>query len=206
MGGAAVLAKYGFRNTTTDIDAIICASSAMDEAIRKVRDKFHLPHDWINADFIHTNSYTPKLVQYSEYYRTYSNVLSIRIVTAEYLIAMKLRSGRKYKSDMSDIVGILNEHQKQNCPIVMEEIDKAVVDLYGGWDDISEESKQFLEATLKSGNYEELYNAITQEELDNKSDLIEFEVHTPGVLNTSNVNSILQYLKEQRTDNAKVDK
>lgn len=43
VGGAAVLANYGFRNMTTDIDAIIHASSAMRDAINKVRDKYDLP-------------------------------------------------------------------------------------------------------------------------------------------------------------------
>lgn len=52
-----------------------------------------------------TASYTPKLRYYSKYYKTFSNVLTVRTVTAEYLVAMKLKSGRKYKNDLSDVVG-----------------------------------------------------------------------------------------------------
>ena len=61
VGGAAVLAGYGFRDMTTDIDAIIYASSAMNEAINKVRDKFDLPHGWINTDFMKTKSYSKRI-------------------------------------------------------------------------------------------------------------------------------------------------
>lgn len=33
VGGAAILANYGFRNMTTDIDAVIHTASSMKEAI-----------------------------------------------------------------------------------------------------------------------------------------------------------------------------
>ena len=117
VGGAAILVNYDFRNMTTDVDAIIHASSAMKDAIRHVGDKYDLPYGWLNADFMQTKSYSTRLNQFSVYYRTFSNVLTIRTISAEYLIAMKLRSGRKYKHDLSDIVGILAEHEKQGVPI-----------------------------------------------------------------------------------------
>ena len=67
IGGAAVLADYGFREATYDIDAIINASSAMEDAIRAVTDEYDLPNGWLNEDFRRTATYTPKLVQYSRY-------------------------------------------------------------------------------------------------------------------------------------------
>ena len=57
---------------TTDIDALITAASSMKEAINSVGDRFGLPNGWLNADFQNTSSYSPKLVQFSEYYKTYS--------------------------------------------------------------------------------------------------------------------------------------
>jgi len=54
-----------------------------------------------------------------------------RTVASEYLIAMKLMSGRRYKNDLSDIAGILLEHQKQGNPISQEMIGKAITKLYG---------------------------------------------------------------------------
>ncbi len=50
-GGAAILANYGFRELTYDVDAIIVASSAMKDAIARVGEKYSLPHGWLNTDF-----------------------------------------------------------------------------------------------------------------------------------------------------------
>lgn len=55
VGGAALLANYGFREKTYDIDVIIRASSAMKEAANCVRDKFNLPNNWFNSGFSHGN-------------------------------------------------------------------------------------------------------------------------------------------------------
>ena len=98
---------------TTDIDAVIQAASVMKDVINRVGDRYDLPNGWLNQDFVRTESYSPSLSRFSEYYKTYSNVLTIRTVAAEYLIAMKLRSGRQYKSDLSDVLGILAEHEKK---------------------------------------------------------------------------------------------
>ena len=73
------------------MDAIINASASMKDTINYVGDKNDLPNGWLNTDFMNTDSYSPKIIQYSQYYRTYSNVVSLRTVTAEYLVAMKLK-------------------------------------------------------------------------------------------------------------------
>lgn len=197
IGGAAILANYGFRTMTTDIDAIIHASSAMKDAVLRVRDKYNLPDGWLNTDFMKTSSYSTKLVEFSVYYRTYSNVLTIRTISAEYLIAMKLRAGRKYKHDLSDIIGILAEHEKKGLSITMDDINTAVINLYGGWDDFSDESRQFITSTLAVGNYQELFLSVTEEENRSKDILIEFEENYPEVLAESNVNDILKTLKSK---------
>jgi len=44
IGGASVLINYGFRDMTSDVDAIISASSVMKEAINKVGDL--APQKW----------------------------------------------------------------------------------------------------------------------------------------------------------------
>ena len=129
VGGAAILTNYGFRDMTTDIDAVIHAGSAMKDAINLVGDKFNLPTGWLNADFVKTGSYSPKLNEFSVYYKTFYGVLSVRTISAEYLIAMKLRSGRKYKNDLSDVIGILAEHEKKGEPITFEKIEMAVTNL-----------------------------------------------------------------------------
>lgn len=132
--------------------------------------------------------------------------MSIRTITAEYLIAMKLRSGRKYKSDLSDIIGILNEHHKQGKPITLDAINRAVDNLYGGWEGFPTGMQQFVEDAVKNGNYEEVFGVIKNEEIDNKNNLKNFEKANPGATNTSNVNEILQYLKEQRNNKVTKEK
>ena len=197
IGGAAVLANYGFRNMTTDVDAIIQATSSMKDAINRVGDKFSLPNGWLNADFTKTTSYSPKLEQYSQYYRTFSNILTVRTVSAEYLIAMKLKSGRKYKHDLSDVIGILAEHQKSKAPITMSSIEKAVTDLYGGWDKLPSDSQTFIRETMSNGNFEEMYSHMCSEESKAKDLLVDFEKNYPGVTNTENVNTVLTNLKKK---------
>lgn len=198
IGGAAILVNYGFRDMTTDVDAIIHATSSMKEAINRVGDKYELPNGWLNADFMRTGSYSPKLDEFSVHYKTYSNVLNIRTIESEYLIAMKLRSGRKYKNDLSDIIGILAEHEKNRDPIALADVDKAVDELYGGWGDFSEDSKMFIEEAIKNGNYEQVYTSTNAEEKRSKEILIGFEEDYPGVTNESNINDILKNLKDRK--------
>ena len=198
VGGAAILTNYGFRDMTTDIDAVIHATSSMKEAINRVGDKFHLPNGWLNADFMRTGSYSPKLDEYSVYYKTFYGVLSVRTVSAEYLIAMKLRSGRKYKNDLSDVIGILAEHQKRGTPITLDRINTAVNNLYGGWDGFPKDSKPFIEDALKTADLEAVYTSVKKGETESKDILVGFEKEYPTVATESNIEDILKSLKEKQ--------
>ncbi len=198
IGGAAIIANYGFRDTTTDVDAVIHAVSSMKDAINRVGDKYKLPNGWLNADFMKTGSYSPKLEEFSVRYREFSNVLEVRTIAAEYLIAMKLRSGRKYKNDLSDIIGILYEHEKRGNPLMLEDIDKAVSNLYGGWETIPADSILFIKDTMKKSNLEKAYQAVRNEEKRSKDLLIQFEADYPGITNTENADTILDTLKRKK--------
>ena len=200
VGGAAILTNYGFRDMTTDIDAVIHAASSMKDAINHVGDKFDLPNGWLNADFMHTGSYSPKLDEFSVYYKSFYGVLIVRTIAAEYLIAMKLRSGRKYKNDLSDVIGILAEHEKKGSPITFEKIDAAVNNLYGGWDSFPEDSKPFIEDALNNGDFENVYASVKNDEIESKDILIDFEKDYPKVAKESNINDILKTLKKKRKD------
>lgn len=190
IGGASVLVNYGFREMTTDVDALIRATSSMKDAINRVGDHYGLPYGWLNQDFTKTDSYSPNLAEHSAFYKTYSNVLTVRTVSAEYLIAMKLRSGRQYKSDLSDVLGILAEHEKRKMPITMERIRTAVTDLYGGWDALPEQSQNYIENVMQNGRFEELFAQVVSGEKETKSLLISFEQDHPGVLKNANVSEI----------------
>ena len=200
VGGAAILANYGFREMTYDIDAVITASSAMKEAVNAVGDRLGLPNGWLNADFKNTSSYSPKLSQYSKYYRTYSNVLNIRTISAEYLVAMKLMSGRRYKKDLSDIIGILSEQERRGEPLSYRQIDCAVRNLYGGWDDISEYAIQVLKAALDSENLKELFMEQEREEALSKQAVLQVQKYEGEKVKESNVDEIIQKAIRKKRD------
>ena len=202
IGGASVLVNYGFRNMTTDIDALFYAASVMKDVINKVGDRFGLPNGWMNTDFQYTSSYSPKLAEYSVYYRTYSNVLTIRTVAAEYLIAMKLCSGRQYKNDLSDVLGILGTHAQNGMPITLERIHKAVNDLYGSWDSLPKTSQAFIVNVMEDGDYETLYQRTLQTEKDTREYLEQFNKEYPNVLTDRNVDEIVRQFRKESEENS----
>lgn len=194
IGGASILVNYGFRDSTYDVDALIQASSAMKDAINYVTDTLGLPNGWLNEDFKNTKSYTPRLVNYSKYYRTFSNVLTVRTITGEYLVAMKLMAYRQYKHDISDIVGILREQQNSGNPLTFERIDKAVTDLYDSWENMPENTQSMIQSILANEDMDALYDAYASEEAAAKDALITFEDKYPDVLKEDNLADILSHL------------
>jgi hypothetical protein len=197
VGGAAIVTQYGFRASTTDIDAIITASSVMKDAINIVGDRNGLPNGWINQDFMKTSSYSRKIIEFSKHYRTFANILDVRILPSEYNVAMKLASLRQYKYDMSDIVGIVHS---ENIP--REKIEKAVEDLYGSLDKIShpEDAKKLLDSIFSASNLEELYNSTRSSEADNHVVLKELDDKYPELLNQGNIASVLEAAKRKKAD------
>lgn len=200
IGGAAVLVGYGFRDMTYDVDAVIQAASSIKDAINTVGDALGLPNGWLNSDFMRTKSYSPKLLQHSVYYKTFSGVLTVRTVSGVYLVAMKLMSGRQYKNDISDIIGILREQKEAGKPLSMSDIDRAVSDLYGGWDNMPEEARELAESILRSDNLEKLYQQYRSEEKSNKEALIQFEKDYPNVVTEDNLKDIIRELKARKKD------
>ena len=196
IGGASVLANYGFRESTTDIDAIIQAASCMKDAIQRVSDKYGLYDGWLNADFKRTNSYSEKLLQYSKYYKTFANIVEVRTVAGEYLIAMKLVSGRRYKHDLSDIVGILNYEKKSGNVIDIEMIHKAVEDLYGDWGIVPESSKIFIEGILNSDNLDKAFSEIEKNERQTKEAVLEFRINNPEQTKRKTANEVIEMIRE----------
>ena len=194
IGGASILINYGFRDSTYDVDALIQASSSMKDAINYVTDTMGLPNGWLNEDFKSTKSYTPRLVNYSKYYRTFSNVVTVRTITGEYLVAMKLMAYRQYKHDISDIVGILRDQQKAGDPLSYERIEKAVTDLYDGWENLHADAQTMIQSILANEDLDALFVAYANEEAEAKDVLITFENKYPDVLEEDNLTDLLSHL------------
>jgi len=198
IGGASVLINYEFREMTSDADALIFTNAAMKDAINRVRDNNNLPDDWLNEDFKNTASYTAMLRGASVYYKTYSNILQVRTITAEYLVAMKLMSGRQYKFDLSDIVGILWEHEKNGCPICRVTVENAVTELYNQ-ELLPEISRRLLDIIF-SGNvdYKGLFVEMREREKETKEVLFEFLAEYPNALKKDNINDVITLARRKR--------
>lgn len=203
VGGAAILANYGFRNKTYDMDVIVRASSVMKDAATHVGDRFELPHGWFNSDFMTTSSYSSKLETYSKPYKTFSNIVHFRTVSAEYLVAMKLMAGRPYKNDLSDVAEIIAEHQRRGNALSYDLIIDAVKNLYGDAGKLPETSLEFLLSVFETEDINKLIAKRKELEQKAKAALVDFEQKYEGVLNEDNLSEILAAIdyKEKQIEN-----
>lgn len=133
----------------------------------------------------------------SEHYKTFSNIVDVRIVKGESLVAMKLESAREYKNDYSDIIGILKEHYEIGEKLSIDKIKSAYELLYGSWNNLNKKSKDFINDVLKDEKYLEMYSKIRTDEISNKQLLKNFNQDYPKVLNSDNVSNILNTLKNR---------
>ena len=170
VGGASIVLNYSFRKSTIDVDCLDINDALMNEVVNKITDKYNLPNDWINTDFIHTSSYSPRLIEFSSFYKSFANdTLIVRTIKDEYLIAMKLRSARKYKHDFSDIYGIVLENNN-NPSFSLEKCIQAYSNLYGKESEIDQNALSFLKDVFN--NKELKYKNIVDVEKDNEKQLL----------------------------------
>ena len=104
--GGFVLQTLGIR-ATMDVDAFFSANSTVQNIINSVGDELGINEDdesWLNNSISNLNKKPDS--KYCELYRSYSN-LNIYMVIPEYLIGMKLKSGRE--KDMSDVAQIIKK-------------------------------------------------------------------------------------------------
>ena len=190
VGGASIVMNYDFRSLTTDIDHVVSGGSIKD-AVHRVADKFGISDGWLNSDFRTTASYSPKLIQYSKPYKCFNQILNVRTVQAEYLLAMKLVSFRSYKRDRSDIIGILDSHNKRGEPISLEKVDVAVKNLYGGWDIVSDEAKEFITKALTMDYDEEI-------KYENQNNEIVKNIKQISNLKSEDVDEVVKMIREKK--------
>ena len=188
VGGGAIFTRYSFRNMSLDLDGILIPykSDSLKHAIRMVADKYDIPAGWLNDDFIKTESYSNKIIDYSEYYKTYSNLIEVRVIDSLHLIAMKLKAFRSYKRDQSDIVGILLEEKKNKNLINKENIINAYFDLYENKP--NESVLNFLEYLYsKVGEWETILKEVMNEEDLNKTEIIHVGKTNQGTLSKESI-------------------
>lgn len=195
VGGASVLLNYSFRDSTTDIDAVLSAKAELLSAARVVQEKFGLPDGWVNADFSRTTSYSPRLVQHSKHYKTFCGVLNVRTVEGKYLFAMKLMSFRQYKKDISDLIGIAKELSEVGTPLTIAQIHLAVEDLYGNVEKLPEGALSMAEHILECEDLEALFYDTIEEERRAKRALLDAQRCYPDKVNDANANSFIEHFQ-----------
>ena len=131
-------------------------------------EKENIPDGWLNADFIRSGSYSGMIITHSSYYKTFANVMEVRTVKDEFLLAMKLVSGRNYKRDLSDIIGIIEACKQEGDIITEERVDKAITKLYGGWDSVDEYAKEIYLSAINDPEAGKKYIETVEEENANK--------------------------------------
>lgn len=110
-------------------------------------------------------------------------------------------SGRQFKNDLSDVVGILLERDEQGIPIRYEQIEQASDDLYGGINALPESSQEFINNVFKTQNYKELYSKFRSEEVDARSVAIEFTRKYPQAANEENITELLKRVRGKKESN-----
>lgn len=191
IGGGAILAGYNFRAQTTDIDAIIRSTSILKESINRIADQYNLPNNWLNNDFIRTSSYSPEIILYSKFYKKYYGFLNVRIVTGEYLVAMKLKSSRIYKHDLSDIIGIIKEQNEINNNLTIEKINQAYFDLYKK--PLDNNQLDYLNTIFSTPDIEGLFYQTIDKENNNKQALLKAQEQYKNDINEENITSFIDH-------------
>ena len=190
VGGASVIINYNLREMTTDIDVLIRAASNMKDAINVVGERNDLQDNWINEDFKQTSSYSPKLVEHSKYYRQFYG-LTVRTISGAYLVAMKIKAGRVYKKDLSDLIGIIYESKESGNAISYDDVNKAMIDLYGGWENTKDYIKRTVQKIFEVEDLQTLYHETIEKELRNRETLL--SVKDMKSINEGNVDDFLYH-------------
>lgn len=95
---------------------------------------------------------------------------------------MKMVSGRVYKNDLSDIVGILlAEHQMGNY-INREKIEKSICELYSSLNIVHEDIYKSVYRILDKGNLNEIYNFYLESEKNAKEQILQLRNLNDNIL------------------------
>lgn len=110
VGGAAMALKYSDERATVDIDICFREQNQLHFCCDKIAQEYHLPVDWINADVMHSDSFSYKLFEHAILYRSFGDFLDVYVVDDIDLYCMKLVGFRpKDVEDISIIAPLLKE-------------------------------------------------------------------------------------------------
>lgn len=127
VGGAAMALKYQNGRSTVDIDICYREQNKLYSCCQKVASEYGLPEDWINADVMHSDSFSYALFDKAELYKTYQDVLEVYVVDDLDLYCMKLVSFRP--KDIQDIDTLANSLKAKG--ISPKDVINNIIYLYG---------------------------------------------------------------------------
>ena len=198
VGGAAIVAKHHFRHSTKDVDAWLFSEQRLSQAIRQVGERFGFSPRWLNQDFVKTASFSQKLREVSVHYRTFQSILEVRVIQGSDLIAMKLMAGRRYKNDLSDIVGVLMDYEEQDQSLSINQILHSIQSLYGISELPDVSLMKWLEDIMQQGHYRELYDQVRTEEISNQSVVIEAIEQGIDINDEADVLTVLDMIRKKQ--------
>lgn len=147
VGGASVIARYSYRTSTQDVDAIWDVGSEMREAINAVAQQNGLPNDWCNCNFKRTKSYTPKILTNSTLYKDFDR-LRVWLVNQDLLLCMKLVAFRANKvTDLIDINNMLAILKSKD--VKASNVFSLVENYYENQNILSKEAIKYVEGFLQ---------------------------------------------------------
>ena len=127
VGGAAMALKYQDERSTVDIDICFREQHDLYLCCQYIAKKHNLPEDWINADVMHSDSFSFKLFDNAELYKVYDNILEIYVADDLDLYCMKLVSFRP--KDIQDMETISKKLKESG--VKQDDVTKNFTRLYG---------------------------------------------------------------------------
>ena len=94
VGGAAMALKYHDGRSTVDIDICFREQNNLYACCMKVAEEYDLPEDWINADVMHSDSFSYRLFDNAELYKSFDGFLEVYVASDLDLYCMKIVSFR----------------------------------------------------------------------------------------------------------------
>lgn len=145
-GGAAIALKNKyFGRSTVDIDICLTSQNHLYECCMQVAKEYNLPSDWINADVMHSDSFSPLLFNNAQLYRIYNNILYVYLASDIDLLCMKLVSFRQ--KDIKDIDRLINRLSKQH--IKSYDVENRFQQLYGSLYLLKSKQRNYLHKYLR---------------------------------------------------------
>lgn len=141
VGGAAMALKNRyFGRATVDIDMCFEQQNNLYKCCLQVADEYNIPKDWMNADVMHSESFSYRLFEDAKLYKSFNGILDVYIVSDINLLCMKLVSFRP--KDKNDIDRLVNRIIKNK--VTYTDVMKRFAYLYGNTYPLKSRSHEYI--------------------------------------------------------------